>query len=257
MTHRTRDEFIADLGRARAGDSRAVERLLMPHRHRLQQLAERLVSPHLARDSDPLDILQETLLIASREIGTFRGEDDPTLGKWLSTILNNKVRERVRRQARRPDVLPSPHPAGEPWDVPDELQTSVTGRFTRRHDLALLEKALEMLDPVDRELMQVKYLEPEGGATFVELAERFGDSPQNLRKRTSRLRITLARGIELLETMEARNLPEDCRQILCWKHFRNWSLDKIAQQLGWPPQKVKSRYQEGLRRLEQSRKSSP
>jgi RNA polymerase sigma factor (sigma-70 family) len=254
VSNRTPEEFVADLERARAGDRRAIERLLMAHRDRLRQLAERLVSPHLARDSDPLDILQETLLIASREIVSFRGEDDATLGKWLGTILHNKVRERVRHQARRPDFLPPTGDSEEPWDVPDELQTSVTRRFTRRHDLALLEQALEMLEPSDRELMQVKYLDPQGGVTFVELADRFGDSPQNLRKRTSRLRITLARGIELLEAMEAREVPDDCRQLLCWKHFRNWSLEKMSQQLGWNPQQVKARYQEGIRYMERSRK---
>ncbi len=81
---------------ARAGDSRAFDRLMAPHLPRLRALAYRM----LAHPDDADDIVQETLVVALQRLGQFRGE--AALSTWLLSITTRKCLDHLRVRKRWP-----------------------------------------------------------------------------------------------------------------------------------------------------------
>jgi RNA polymerase sigma-70 factor (ECF subfamily) len=103
---------------------------------------------------DAKDVLQDTLLAASRTVGDFRG--DSSVSTWLYTIARSFCIKRRRRSKFAPlgelsldhdaPVLPSSMPA------PDEL----AARGEVKRSLAI---ALEALDPASREVLILRDME--------------------------------------------------------------------------------------------------
>ena len=81
---------------ARAGDSRAFDCLMAPHLPRVRALAYRM----LAHPADADDIAQETLVVALKRLGQFRGE--ATLSTWLLSIATRKCLDHLRARKRWP-----------------------------------------------------------------------------------------------------------------------------------------------------------
>jgi RNA polymerase sigma-70 factor, ECF subfamily len=107
-------ESSAAAGRLPAGDERAFERLVEPHRGELHAHCYRMLgSVHEADDA-----LQETLLRAWRGLARFEGRS--SLRSWLYTIATNTCLTHLRGRSRRAlplDVTAAaqPHtPPGEP-----------------------------------------------------------------------------------------------------------------------------------------------
>ncbi|MBM4342550.1 MAG: sigma-70 family RNA polymerase sigma factor [Deltaproteobacteria bacterium] len=81
------------LARAQAGDARALELLLAEHAPRIARFAA-----HMCRHAaDADDVVQETLISASRALRSFRGQS--ALPTWLFAIARSHCR-RQRRKAR-------------------------------------------------------------------------------------------------------------------------------------------------------------
>lgn len=80
--------------RAQSGDVAAFEALIAPHQDALYRLA--LATTGDADDAQ--DALQETLVHAFRNIGTYRGE--ASISTWLHRIALNCTRNWLRSQAR-------------------------------------------------------------------------------------------------------------------------------------------------------------
>jgi RNA polymerase sigma-70 factor (ECF subfamily) len=96
---------------ARAGDERAYERLVEPHRAELRAHCYRMLGS--AHDAE--DALQDTLLRAWRGLGGFEGRS--LLRSWLYTIATNVCLKAIERRPKR--VLPIDYgPAADPHDGP-------------------------------------------------------------------------------------------------------------------------------------------
>ncbi len=98
-----------DLEAARAGDERAFERLVAPHRHELFVHCYRM----LGGVADAEDALQETLVAAWRGLASFEGRS--ALRTWLYRIATNAC---IRLGEKRPPRMLSfdRHPAARPGD---------------------------------------------------------------------------------------------------------------------------------------------
>lgn len=94
---------------ARDGDRRAADELLARYELRIYRFGLRMC----ANEADARDVLQETLLAAFRNLGSFRG--DARLSTWLFQI----ARSFCTRQRRLRDGEPAAH---EPDDAPEVLR---------------------------------------------------------------------------------------------------------------------------------------
>ncbi len=88
------DQLVA---RAHAGDQEAATELLGLYRNYLLLLARVQVDKTLQAKIEPSDVVQETLLEATRGFPRFRGETEAEFLAWLRRILANAAVTMIRR----------------------------------------------------------------------------------------------------------------------------------------------------------------
>lgn len=166
--------------RFKAGDEEAFARLFEKYRRRLAVLIHYKLSPELRLNLEVDDILQETFLAASRDIGRFTYRSPGSFLSWLSRIAEHAVIDAARfqnRQKRAPgELLPfrsdsNPHGA-EPAD------TNTPSRLFRQEEG--LRRLLERLNSLPEEYRQVVLLTKLEGLSTAEAAERMGKSREAL-----------------------------------------------------------------------------
>ena len=111
------DDSDAALLRAHvAGDASAFDALVRRHRDRLWAVALRTLGDR----EDAADAVQEALISAFRNAGSFRG--DSAVTTWLHRIVMNACFDRIRRHKSRPTVeLPDAELAATPVDTDTSL----------------------------------------------------------------------------------------------------------------------------------------
>lgn len=161
------DSTAALLGRARAGDELARERLFARFLPILKRWAHRRL-PSLARDlADTDDLVQITLVRALNRLQAFEPRREGAFLAYLRTILLNAVREQVRRALRVPQRL--------------ELDEQLAAPLEREHwvgreRLELYERGLARLDEDQKEAVILRI---EFGFSYPEIAGALGRSSAN------------------------------------------------------------------------------
>ena len=175
------------LGRIRAGDREARERLFGRCLPLLQRWAHRRL-PARARDiADTDDLVQVALLKAFHRIGEFESGREGAFLAYLRTILLNAVRDELRRSARRPGVteLDDEMTGGEGPSVLDEL--------IGRDKIRRYEEALERLTEEQREAVILRI---EFGMSHGEVAQAMGKPNADAARMTvARALVHLARAL--------------------------------------------------------------
>jgi RNA polymerase sigma-70 factor, ECF subfamily len=145
------DELIA---LARAGDSVALNRLLVHARPRLFAVALRVV-----RDRDDAeDVVQEALLKVCRSLTRFEGRS--SFSTWLHRIVVNAALDRLRRPgSRRERVVDDDERDQTPSDVVDEQTPERL--VSRRETGEAVRGALARLSPVHRDVLVLREFEGE------------------------------------------------------------------------------------------------
>jgi RNA polymerase sigma-70 factor (ECF subfamily) len=85
--------------RCRAGEVPAREQLFDRYQAYLQMLARAQLGRQLRAKCDPSDVVQQTLLEAHRDFGTFQGTHEAELLAWLRRILAHNLFNEARRFA--------------------------------------------------------------------------------------------------------------------------------------------------------------
>jgi RNA polymerase sigma-70 factor, ECF subfamily len=158
--------------RARDGDMRAFDRLVLAHSEQVFRLALRMLG---SRD-EAEDIQQETFVCAYRSIRKFRGES--SFATWLYSITSRQCLSRIRRKLRRPGTDPveslieMPSPDGDPED-----------RILAAESARQVQLCLAALAPADRLLLVLKFVEQ---LSHEEIAEVLQCSEQSSRSRLFR-----------------------------------------------------------------------
>lgn len=193
------------LGQARAGDARALGKLLEMYRNYLRLLARMQLGRRLRGKADSSDLVQETFLKAHRDFPQFRGGSDQELAAWLRQILANTLANFVRDHvatAKR-DVRLERQLAAELDESSRSLNLSLAAppgsspseRACRREQSVLLADALDRLPADYREVIIARHLE---GLRFAAVAERMDRSEEAVKKLWARalrqLRRTLGEG---------------------------------------------------------------
>jgi RNA polymerase sigma-70 factor (ECF subfamily) len=158
---------------SRGGDPDAFEELVRLHQHRVFRLAGRFFK----RREDVEDAAQETFLTAWRKLSTYRGE--APLEHWLTRVCLNTCYRRLRKsRVGRERLEDHAEPVAPARDPGAGLE---------------VERLLSNLAPKDRFMLLL--LDGEGWSV-VEIAERLGWSPANVKVRAHRARKRLRRMLE-------------------------------------------------------------
>jgi RNA polymerase sigma-70 factor, ECF subfamily len=162
--------------RAREGDGRAFDRLMLETQQRVVGLAWRL----LGTREDALDAAQEVYLRVFRHLGRFRAGED--FYAWIYRITVNVCRDAARRRRRMPLANAETSERGHPAEAEDELLGAE--RWGR-----LLE-ALAALPPKERAALVLRDLQ---GLTSEQVARVLGSRAATVRGQIASARIKIRR----------------------------------------------------------------
>jgi RNA polymerase sigma-70 factor (ECF subfamily) len=183
------DELLKSIAE---GDAGALERLLGEHRDYLRRLLEARMEPRLRQRVDPSDIIQETLLVASRRIDDYLDRRPTTFRLWL----RRKTLERLvdaRRQhfaLKRAVDRESPLNDASSLAIARHLLSARPSAALMRQELAgQVRDAMLTLSESDREVLILRNAEH---LTNAEVAQLLEIEPKTASKRYGRAILKLS-----------------------------------------------------------------
>jgi RNA polymerase sigma-70 factor (ECF subfamily) len=153
---------------AQRGEQLAVQRLLERHRPRLRRMIDVRLDKRLSARVDPSDLLQDSLLEASRKLNDYLATRPLPFYPWLRAIAWQRLQDQYRRhvQAKRRSVKyeePTvPLPDKSAMLLASEFidpGTSPSQRLLREESQRRIRESLDQLDPTDREILVLRHLE--------------------------------------------------------------------------------------------------
>ena len=169
----------ARVAAARAGDPAALDALVTEY----LPLVYNIVRRSLRQSADVDDVVQDTMLKLVRGVRSLR--DPERLRAWLVAITVNQIRDHQR------SAFGAPAPFDDRFDYPDPggefvehtlIQLDVSGQ--RRET----QQAAQWLDPDQRELLALWWLEASGHLTRPELVEALRTDAHHVAVRVSRMK---------------------------------------------------------------------
>ena len=170
------------LAQARAGDTRALDRLFAMCSNYINIIARSQVEGWLRAKVDASDLVQQTLLEAYRDFPRFQGATEAEWLGWLKRILAHNAADFVRRyhktdkrQAGREVALVNPNDSQAPdglANLPGDDESPSQALLRKEREL-LLADALARLSPDHCEVIVLRNLQR---LSFDEVAERMGRS---------------------------------------------------------------------------------
>lgn len=169
------------LDAARAGDSRALEALLVRHQARVWRFGMKMCR----NPDDAGEVLQDTLIAMARAVRDFRGES--SLHTWIYSIARSFCIKRRRRTGMTRltagsldgELAPEGERLQDPGRSPEDV---VAGREIE----AALEAAIGTLAPMYREVLVLRDVE---GLTAPEVAKVLGLTVEAVKSRLHRARL--------------------------------------------------------------------
>lgn len=179
MTKRAVDQELVE--RARAGDRRAFDLLVLKY----QQKVASLIGRYLRDPSEVLDVTQEAFIKAYRALPGFRG--DSAFYTWLYRIAVNTVKNHLVSQGRRPPGDDVEAELAEQMD----LGTRMRDQATPERELLTEEIARTVqgaLDELPEELRTAIVLREFEGMSYEEIANAMSCPIGTVRSRIFRAR---------------------------------------------------------------------
>jgi RNA polymerase sigma-70 factor (ECF subfamily) len=163
---------------AREGDRDAVDRLMERHRQSLERMVRGRLNRAVARRVDASDVVQETLLTASKRMAEYVRDPRMPFHAWLRQIARDRLNDVYRRQlADKRSVANEQSVGGEGSDfippaalVRDEELTPAEA-LLRQEFAERFNAAVETLSEPDREIIFMRHAEQ---LTNSEVAEVLG-----------------------------------------------------------------------------------
>jgi RNA polymerase sigma factor (sigma-70 family) len=169
---------------AQAGDARALDRLLSAYLPLIYNVVGRALNGHADTD----DVVQEAMLRAVRGLSALR--DPAAFRSWLVAVAVRQLRDHFRARPATPADLGDevPDPAADFVD----LTILRLGLSDQREETA---QATRWLDPDDRELLALWWLEAGGELDRGEVTAALGLPPAHVAVRIARMKeqLTVAR----------------------------------------------------------------
>jgi RNA polymerase sigma-70 factor (ECF subfamily) len=198
------------LKRAGRGDYAARELLFAGHRARLRRMVAVRIDGRLAARIDPSDVVQETLLEASRKLSEYLRDPSVPFYPWLRQLawkrlyaLSEKHIHSQKRSIMREERYDLPLSDNSVQHLADRLMSSGTSPSHRVLRAELLERvriALDRLSSRDREVLVMRHLEQ---MSIREIAATLGIDERAAKQRQTRAIVRL-QGLMADESGEGR-----------------------------------------------------
>jgi RNA polymerase sigma-70 factor, ECF subfamily len=175
--------------RAKRGDQRAFEMLVVKYQRRIERLISRMV-----RDVDLVaDIAQETFIRAWRALPKFRGES--AFYTWLYRIAVNTAKKALVEKKRDPLVLESALVSTDEGEEPSRVENELSDGETPEGVIATKEIAATVnaaIDALSEDLRQAIVLREIEGLSYEEIADVMNCPIGTVRSRIFRAREAIA-----------------------------------------------------------------
>lgn len=188
------------LEQVKQGDAKAMDQLLSRHEQKIYRFSLRMCG----NEDDARDVLQETLIAAFRNLGTFRG--DSQLSTWLYQVARSFCIKQRRRREGEPAHLESME-GHEVKSMPTD-STSLESKAHAREVGEVIQAAMNTLQIDHREALVLRDVE---GLSAEEAAEVVGIEVGALKSRLHRARVQLKQS--LAAVLEDQNTELGCPEL--------------------------------------------
>ncbi|MBD5787566.1 sigma-70 family RNA polymerase sigma factor [Cellulosimicrobium terreum] len=182
---------------ARAGDAEALDRLVAQSLPLVYNVVGRALDGH--PDTD--DVVQESVLRVVRGIGSL--EQEQSFRSWMLAITVRQVRDWMRHRRVERAHLTGLAAAELTPDPAADFVTATVDQLFLDGERRRLAEATRWLDPQDRDVLALWWLEASGGLTRVELARSLGVDRRHAAVRVQRMRERLATGLAIVAALES------------------------------------------------------
>jgi RNA polymerase sigma-70 factor (ECF subfamily) len=150
--------------RAKRGDAAGIELLLGRYRPYLRVICSLRLPQLCQKREDESDIVQHTLMDATRGLAEFRGETEAEFEAWMARMLERNILQSVRRNTadkrdiRREVVDQNPHDSATLIWHAEAQESSLSSKLFRGEAALQLAQALEQLPEDQRIAVELRYL---------------------------------------------------------------------------------------------------
>jgi RNA polymerase sigma-70 factor (ECF subfamily) len=160
-------DFREDL--ARSGDRNALASLFAEHEDRLRRWVDRRLDPRLRARVSPSDMVQEVYLAAEARLDHYRERPEMAFGVWVRLLADQRLIDAHRRHlgaevrnASREVGLGCAGPNSSAVDLAARIADDITSpsQAAMRHEVhEILARAVEAMDPIDREVLSLRHFD--------------------------------------------------------------------------------------------------
>jgi RNA polymerase sigma-70 factor (ECF subfamily) len=158
------------LGRALAGDSRALSDIFARHRDRLRRMVEMRLDRRLRARIDASDVIQDAYLEVAARLPDYLRQPGLPLFLWLRLVVGERLitlhrhhlGTRMRDAAREVPFCRGSQPAASSAALADHFLGKLTppaDAAIRAERLRRVREAIDRLDPLDREVLSLRHFE--------------------------------------------------------------------------------------------------
>jgi RNA polymerase sigma factor (sigma-70 family) len=196
--HTTRTNDAALVAAARAGDRRALDELTATYLPLVYTIVRRGLDGH----PDVDDVVQEVMLRALRQLPQLR--TPATYRAWLAAIATTQVSTHLRGRARTAARTTAIDEAAELVDTHSPSEDHTVLRVDLSRQRRQVDRASRWLDPDDRALLSLWWLEAADQLTRADLAAALGLTAAHAGVRVQRMRTQLEASRALVAALDAR-----------------------------------------------------
>lgn len=194
VTHKTQEL----LALAKQGDGFALGQLCDAYGERVRRIVRLRMSPELRSQVDSMDLVQDTLLMAVRDLDDFTCHNDGDFLRWLLSVAENRIHDNVdrfhaqkrdiRRQVSLEKLIEHTTSLERHGGLP-VATTTPSVVLARREDLDRLEQAMDRIKPEYRKVIMLAKIE---GLSHKDIGARLGKSPAAVAMLLSRAIVALS-----------------------------------------------------------------
>jgi RNA polymerase sigma-70 factor (ECF subfamily) len=194
ITHKTQEL----LSLAKQGDGFALGQLCDAYGERVRRMLRLRMSPELRSQVDSMDLVQDTLLMAVRDLDDFTCHNDGDFLRWLLSVAENRIHDNIDRfHARKRDIrrqvslekLADHATSLERHGGLPLAATTPSVVLSRREELDRLEQAMDRIKPEYREVIMLAKIE---GLPHKDIGARLGKSTAAVAMLLSRAIVALS-----------------------------------------------------------------
>ncbi len=177
---------------AKDGNDSALNQLCNVYGERVHWIVRLRMGKELRSKLESMDLVQDVLFSALRDLGDFTYKNEGDFLRWLSKIAENRLRDNVdklhadKRDIRKEVRLDNhgPTTGGRFFAVPGPIHaTTPSVIMSRKEDLEELAKAMDELKPEYKEVIVLAKIEE---LSYKEISDKLGKSNEAVRKLVSR-----------------------------------------------------------------------